>query len=298
MNKFMNTKRKRAGSIIVTALLLVITMATILTVIMTVILNSVRSTRTTTSGLISQYAADAAIERALYYTMIARTSRQVTAGQLEQFLDSEQEDLQIVFSVLGGGDVLFITNAHTDTSSRMHYKSVDTDKTVQVDAYAEDSTNGYQLVPLSETHSVQVDVQWTESSECSPGESRVVVGLVRWSPTQWQDFDSQNTPQSEYAIQCDGSNTPEGQLTSCYYGFSLDANYLYKIRATPITCPLNDITIAVNGTERQMNTFINVEGYGIDARNTIFASQATTAWAPSLLGYYNYVVFSQEQISK
>lgn len=282
----MNVKDNQSGSVIIIALTLLLTLALIVGVLSFVILNAIRSSNNYSFAMRSYYAADAGSEQALYYLHAARGAKNVGLEQTADTLSAlsgtlDNEAIYQVSAVVSSQDVV------------LPLKENDS---IQLDLFSEDYSSSYTLVALDEVDPVNINIQWIEDTTCSPGNSAIEISFSAWSPLLWEDYGTVTDFQNKYMIQCPG---PSGSYT-CGYMATLDPGMLYKMRIKALQCSLSELSVTAqdsSGSSIALNNYLEIESHG-QLSGTEQVIRSTSLWHSPLINYFDYVLFSEDQITK
>lgn len=266
------------GSTLVLVLFIMLVAMVITTTVTTVVLNNLRTTTAFQQHAHGLYAMESGVERALYHIQYARdtetTGAVATATTTSTFTDTLTND-----------------SSYTITTTTEAADPVDLAEgdIVQWDFYAEDYTSGYRLTPIPDIDTIVMT--WSEPSTCSSGTSQIEVSFSSWTELNWEDISDPSTVQTHYVATCGGT---------CSYALGVDSSHLYKVRVEPLTCDITDVEAtpydtygAVLDVANTMN--ISATGaYGEISRQ----GGATVPWNPALSKYFEFVLFSEEPVTK
>ena len=284
----MAVKHTYRGSALIIALIVVAFMAIIVAVIAFLVNNSIRSNRSYSDALHSRYAVEAGEEYALYHVFAARQARTVGAETTAEAISSLSDTFASGASYTVAAEV---DQRHTSINQLTQ------NETLQMNLYTEEHSSGYRLGPLSSTDPVLLAIEWEEPTDCSNGSSAVELSFAKWSPFLWEDFLAVEEYQTRWVIQCDAGSAG----SFCEYQHQLDPGFLYRLRIKALHCAIDDIVI----TTQNQGTGEDV--YAVNAIRVNSSGQYSTArqegnviapWTAPVLEYFDYVIFSEQDLIK
>lgn len=278
----MFVSKDQRGSALVLVLFILLVAALIVSTVTAVILNSVRSTTSYSFGARAHYAAESGVERSLYYLHAARQAK--IYG-----LSETADDITDLTATFANGATYTLT---TQLNSDILYADILLDETGQFDFFAEDYTTGsLRLVPLTDLAGIQIN--WNEDPSCSV--STMEVSFSSWTELLWEDISDFSSGQTRYVVDC-----PVGTVYDCEYTLGVDSNHLYRVRLKPISCAAPEVEVtAVDSTGAAIATynFIHIASQG-QFSTAVQGVAADTLWHAPLTDYFDYVLFSESQITK
>ena len=280
---------RERGSVLIIALVVLAIMAFIVGIVVFIINNSVRSNRSYSNAIRSIYALEGGEEYGLYLLYSSRLARtqgaEETAAAIDGLTDTFTNEASYTLQAAAQQEPIALS-------------SLDEDETAQLDLFAEEYTSGYRLAPLTGSDPMHLVVSWDEDSTlCTSGDSRVELSFTKWSPLQWQDFLALTDYQNTWVIQCPLS----GGSHDCSYTHQLDPNHLYRVRLKAVQCPLDSVTIATENATTGASVYplntVAITGTGEFSTNQE-SGVVTAPWSAPIIDYFDYVLFSEQDIIK
>lgn len=287
----MGVKHNQQGSVIVISLFVLLTLSFLAAVLTMLIFNTIRSTTSYSLSKRSFYAAESGVEEGMYFLQVARVSKEVgveeTVAHINALSTSEADPVtdfsnDAEYTVAAVADNQFVV---TDLPAR---------ESVTLDFFDEDYSSGYSVIPINGLSTIFVG--WNEDISCAtPGSSRIEVSFSSWLPSYWQDLDNPDF-QTRYVVTC-----PGGSSLQCEYnGLGVDDVHIYSVRVKSLDCDLTNVSIA--GYDSTSNLLTNhnevtITGTGILSNSQQTAS-TTSLWRTPLNNYFDYVLFSDEDLVK
>ncbi|EKD79656.1 MAG: hypothetical protein ACD_41C00016G0003 [uncultured bacterium] len=266
------------GSTLVLVLFIMLVAMVITTTVTTVVLNNLRTTIAFNQHAHGLYAMESGVERVLYYTQYARSNETIGAEKTAADTTGLTGDLDNKAS--------YVTAVTVENAPAIDLAE---GETVQWDFYEEDYTAGYRLVPITDLDTIVIT--WSEASACSSGTSQIEVSFSSWTEFNWEDISDPGTVQTHFTATCGAS---------CSYTLGVDSSHLYKVRVKSLNCDISDVEAtpydtygAVLDVANTMNISATGE-YGEVSRT----GGATVPWNPALAKYFEFVLFSEEPVSK
>jgi hypothetical protein len=263
---------------------LLLAMAIIVTTITAVVLNNLKAVTVTTQALNSYYAAESGVERGLYLFQAALLAQTVGAQEVADILNSQTGQLT--------SQATYALDAQV-TAPEVTTNIAEGDS-VQFDLVEEDTSSGLlNIVPLADLHAVYLE--WEPN--CSGAETpSIEVSYTFWTRSQW-DNASVTDPnhQTKYTYSCGSA--------SCTNQLALIPDFMYKVRVKALQCSLDTLTVKALDSTYQIdqplplaNTIVlaSTGSFGITHQNVA----ASSVWRTPLLNYFDYVLFSEEAITK
>jgi len=277
----MFASNNQRGSALVIVLFIILVAALIVSTITAVILNSLRSTTSYSFSLRAHYAAESGVERGLYYLNAARRAKIYGLVETADAING----MTAIFA--NGATYTLVTELNDDILQA----GISEGRTVQFDFFAEDYTTGFRLVPLTDLATIQIN--WNEDSSCSV--STMEVSFSSWTELLWEDISDLSSGQTRYVVDC-----PPGTSFDCEYSLGVDNSYLYRVRLKPIHCNAPEVEVtALDSVENTIVTynFINITSQG-QLSTAVQVVSADAVWHAALTDYFDYVLFSEYQITK
>jgi hypothetical protein len=236
------------------------------------------------------YGAESGNERALYYLEYARSVQTVGVEAAVDAISNLTETFDT------GASYKIVAAASDDNYAVNLSKNV----TQQWDMYGESYPAGYTqpptLVPLSDLDNIAIS--WNESSSCSLGNS-VEIAFSSWTQYAWEDISDPDTIQTRYIVQC--PHTDATSTYDCNYWLGVDDTHLYKVRVKPLDCALEDVTVSgLDSTNAVItsNNLVTISSTGGFGGSTQIVQTVETLWSRRLHRYFDFVIFSQDEITK
>lgn len=269
--------RNQTGSVIVISMIILIVFAAIISVLALIVVNNLRYVVGYSQALQSHYAAETGVEQGLYYTQAGKTAKTIDLDSLHTFVTSIAANNTTQYTIT------FTTNS--DTSLTLPLKD---QETKQLNLYTE-SDNGSYLVTTPLPIGALI-LQWTGTT-CSDGHTN----NIELSDTSWTAQSWDTVTQNRWIY--DSCPSTSG---GCAY--SLQPDFLYKVRFKSLYCTVDDFTVSATDADNP--------GEYLDLQDTITltatgyygkSQQQVTAeilWRSPLINYFDYVLFSEEQVTK
>lgn len=280
------------GSVVVISLFVLLVMSFLAGILTILILNTIRNTASYSLSQRSYYAAESGVEEGMYFLQVARVSKAVgveeTVDQINS-LSATEADPTTDFT----NDAEYTVEATADNDYVV--TDVATNDSVTLDFFDEDYTSGYSVIPITDLSTIFVG--WSEDSSCAiPGSSRIEISFSSWLPNYWQDIIDPSF-QTRYVVTCPSGS---GAFQCEYNGLGVDDVHIYSIRVKSLDCDLVGVTIG--GFDSSSNLLTNHNEVTITATGTLSSSQqfakTTSLWRTPLNDYFDYVLFSDEDLVK
>lgn len=285
------TSPKPRGSTIIYVLFVLFVMTLLAMTVATIMLRSNRTVAGQSHGIQGRFAAESGLERSLYYLQYARVAKTVGV----------ESAITTITTFTGAFDTQ-ATYSMTATAADDNY-SVDIaqSNSQQWDIFGESYPNGSNqppvLTPLTDLDNVSIS--WDEGSTCTASSSYVEISFSSWTQYEWEDISDPSTTQTRYALYCPSSDP--SNPADCNYLLPVDDTHLYKVRVKPIDCDIENVTVqAIDSTTAVIDTanLVTLSSTGEFGDGTRIMSSTNTLWDPKLQHYFDFVVFSEEQITK
>lgn len=289
----MNVKRftsNQSGSTILYVLFILLVITLMATTITTIMLRSNRITLSLSHALQALYAAESGSERALNYLQYAREAK--TVG-----VESAVSNLASFVNAFDTGASYSVVASVTDDN---YAPLVTQNSSQQWDIFGESYPNGTTqppvLTPLTDLS--DISVAWDENSLCTAG-NYVEISFSSWTQYEWESLADPAILPTRYVVQC--PHTDPSSPYDCNYQFGVDDTHLYKVRVKPLDCDLDQVVVsALDSVPAVIETqnLITVESTGEFSNSTRILNSVTTLWDPRLQHYFDFVVFSEQEITK
>lgn len=289
----MNDKRfvaNQSGSTILYVLFILFIITLLATTITTIMLRSNRTTLGLSHALHARYAAESGTERALYYLQYARTVK--TVG-----VESAVVNLATLIDTFDTGASYSVVADVTDDTYAPEIKQ---NSSQQWDIFGESYPNGANqppvLTPLADLSNISV--AWNENSLCAVG-NYVEISFSSWTQYEWESLADPATLPTRYILQC--PSTDPSSPFDCNYQFGVDDTHLYKVRVKPLDCVLDQVMVtALDSVPAAIETqnLVTIDSTGEYSNSTRILNSVTTLWDPRLQQYFDFVVFSEQEITK
>lgn len=275
-------RQSKDGSTLIFVLFIMLIAMLIASTVSFVILKSLQSSTDFSEAVRAHYAAESLAERSLYYIQAQRLAK--TYGVTDTVAD-----VNAMTETLSNSATASIVATVTDNAFT---KDLAQYQTQQYDIYGEDtSTTPYHLAPLTDLQNIQVN--WTESSGCTLGASQVEVGFSSWTSHEWIDISDPTTITTHYVYDCTSGPVCSSSL------LGVDDTHLYKVFVKPLNCAVTDAYVTAFSstgtidTQSQIN-LVSTGTFGHSAKT----ESVTTMWNAPLSDYFNFVLFSEDQLTK
>lgn len=273
------------GSTLVFVLMIMLVAMVITTTVTTVIVNNLQTATAFNQHAHGYYAMESGLERALYYAQFARASKTVAAGTTAGTLSTLTGDL-------GNGASYSVSASFIEDSTAT---DLAIGEAAQFDFYQEDSTSGYRLTPITDLDNISVD--WVETSSCAGSSliSQIEVSFSSWTQFDWEDIsDYSSAGATHFTYTC------PSPPSSCNTSVGVDSSHLYKVRVKALNCDIESLTVTPEDTfytTLSVANTLDIEATG-DYGQISRSGGATTPWSPALNRYFEYVLFSEDEIRK
>lgn len=275
------------GSTIIYVLFIMLIAMILTSTLTSIMLRSIKVTSGYSESAQSYYAAESGIERGLYYVQWARDRKTVgvqsAVGTISDYGDT-----------LSFGARYDVAATVTDDNFQ---PDLALEQNQQWDIFGEDYVSGYHLIPLPDLDNIAID--WNEPSACDTGTSQIEVSFSSWTQFQWEDISDPDTVQTRFVELCPG--TKDASPYDCTGSLlGVDDSHLYRVRLKPVQCDLEDVTVtALDATGAAIPTYnvitITSTATYLNSQRTL---KANTLWHPPLQHYFDFVLFSEDQITK
>lgn len=286
----MEDKYHQRGSVLVISLFILLALAFFAGMLTLLVLNTIRSTTNYSLAQRSSYAAESGLEQGLFYLHQARVSKNVGVEETVAKIGA--------LSITEADPNNFSSDAEYFVEATSGINTVQTTladgESVTLDFFDEDYSAGYSVIPIANLSTIFVG--WNESPSCStPGSSKIEVSFSSWLPSYWQDL-SDPAFQTKYAVTC-----PPGTIFQCEYnGLGVDDLHIYSVKIKALECDLDNVEIsAYDLASMRLPThnevMISSTGELGSTKKTI---NAKSLWRTPLNDYFDYVLFSDEDLVK
>ncbi|MBU0670543.1 hypothetical protein KKF29_00115, partial [Patescibacteria group bacterium] len=222
------------------------------------------------------YAAESGLEKSLYTLKINREQRAGLANTVNEILGFQNELLK--------NNSKWSINSVTDSED-----SVST-PLAQLNSMEVNYYNPDDYATSIITGSSQLEVTWIETSACA-APTDVEITVNKWHAGYWpEDPDKEDIV--EKFLASGGS-----------YTRALDSGWFYQVRARPMDCDLDEITItAIDTTSSQPKVVpiygeLTITSIGESGRSKQ-ALVAKTTWQVPIYSLYDFALFSECDIVK
>ena len=269
------------------ALLLMAAMTAVGIGLAVLIVGELKASSNIDHSIVAYYGAETGVEWALL---------RVKTGRANDTLDETINGTDGVIRLSG---ILAYSDAEWETSQSSISESIiltslPKNKSVELDLFNPD------VAGLAEAGGVEsVKFYWSDS--CS-GRSWLEIGYVFWNPglKTWSE-DKQAVYKNTIAC---GNNS--GKPCEKFYANYFDDSVAYKLRVKALYCDVENLQITaydrdngdlVGGLVVNIPSRIYIKSIGTYADSQI-ALTASTPWFPSILGLFDYAIFSEEDLDK
>lgn len=276
-----NNINKQRGSIILYALILMLVLSAIVTLIASIVLISIRSTSNSNKAITAFYAAETGLERSLQTIKANRDNQTVS---LDYTLYTTINGWGATTLTTASSRYLVVSN-NTETTSINFNLPIGTSK--QIDLFEPDDGS-----PVIETTAATVNMAWDLGTNCisTCASPDLEYSYKTFQSTTWGTAAS-GEDYTTYKIGC---TTPPCSSGS----YSLTPSFGYQLKFKPICCDLDNVTISVNnGSDISFKNYLIIESTG-SLGNSSVKLRANTIWKPPLSGLGEYVLFSEQSITK
>lgn len=286
---FRNGKDQR-GSVVVYALLLLLSMSAVAFFLSTLTFREIQLTRTTKEGVQTLYAAESGLERALDLVATARVNHQT--------LQETRDQLVTVNGVLAVSDVTYTIAQETQdalTSIRIP-QTLQTPKGYGVQVDMVDPDHPFDL---RTDWTDSVTMQWNLQDQTSCAASRIEISF--------QEI-SDDTPDDgtivKQIVSCD---SPLDNIFDCAATLNTptiiqpDASFIFRARA--LECPMTLAEVVFVSDDFGIETPTPLPGYlrivaTGEGKFTKHLIRATMKWTPNASQLADFVLFSVDKVEK
>ncbi|MBI2415654.1 MAG: hypothetical protein HYV33_03270 [Candidatus Kerfeldbacteria bacterium] len=269
------------GSVLVITMFILLTIGLMAGVLTAIVVNQLKITVNYSGAAKAYYGAESGIERGLFYAQRARLQKTIGAT-------ATADTINLLSGFLSNG-VGYQVDATAQQNSFTF--NLPEDNSTQFDIFAEDYTDGFlTIVPLSGAKNLTVN--WIEQCTTATPPSQLELTLYQWEPTQWEDLTDPAAVRTNYVASCAG--------TPCQFNLGMDDTHLYRVRLKALRCDLtqgfaqvlNDTFTPLNLTTTmtiESTAFFSINGQRITVQSL---------WNPPVNSYVDYVLFSEDTITK
>lgn len=267
----MKDKKNQQGSIVIYATFLMIILCSIVTLLAYLILVSIRATSNSKQSIIAFYAAESGLEKSLFSI---KTNRDNQSQTLASTITSMNGSTALAYS---SRDVILADYSSTTELDFSLLKG----QSKQIDVFNPDS--GLSILTASDT----ANLSWTASS-CTGASNPAEFGIKEFSGlggAAWGDiFDT------DYLVSLPAASP---------FTQALLPNYNYQIKIKALECDLSDVhfSITSGSTPIALPNYITIRSTATNGKASI-KLQADTIWKLPLSGLGEYVLFSEDTITK
>lgn len=275
---------KQKGSIVIYATFLMLMLSSIVMLMAFIVLINLRSTRISTDAVVAYYAAETGLEKSLY-TM--KTDRDSQTKKLSQTLTTIDSYI--------GVDLDESSSAYTAVSYQETtniYNIIAAGQNRDFHIYDTDTGN-----PLIVNPGTAIGIQWErEDQTCNPA---YIIGSGNPADLEFayesftiSTLDAASGYDETMILDCAPGSEP------CSYNWSPTENFNYKIKTKPLYCDLEiEMLVNENGTLLPFPNYVNIESTGEHGDSSLLLN-AQTLWQPPLSGLGEYVLFSEDILTK
>ena len=264
-------KGRQQGSIVIYAVLVMLILTAIVTLMAFMVFVSIRSATNSKNAAIAFYAAETGLEKSLYTIDKNRDS-----SLLSTTLSAINSAGVVTLSYARGTYTLAANNTETTTLTFDLAKG----QSQQIDLF--DPDDGSSLFP---ENTPTVNLSWTNDLLCAG--SPIEFGLKEFNSSDWSAIFDQ-----EYLVIL--------PPTSPYNTYALEQNFNYQVKIKALQCDLTDVNFSVVNDDSTLEPFPNllvIRSVGAKGKSSI-KLEARWVWKPPLSGLGEFVLFSEEQITK
>lgn len=277
--------QSRRGSVLVITLFILLLIGAIVAILTAIIINQLHSVTNYSRSYVARASVETAVERGLYYAQLARATRTLGAGETATLLNSLTGTLD------NGATYTVLASADNDTIST----TLATNATVQYDVFDEDYSSGtLELTGITDLHLLGFDWDYDTTCTATP---QLEISQYRWEPTAWTDLSDPTTVTTRSIINC----IPPSTSTSiaCEYALGVSSSYLYRIRVKALNCgaTVNFSAHDSTGQNVYLHSQLDIDGQA-QFGNATQEIKSTALWHPPLNDYLDYVLFSNEVLTK
>jgi hypothetical protein len=257
----------------------------ITTTLATVVFSNRRAATAYNHHAHAYYGAESGLERGLYYLQYARDAKTIGA-------QASADSIAAFTGNFSNQTTYTMGSAFVDG----HSISLSTGQAGQWDLFGEDYSAGYALVPMTDLNAVEVT--WSESDSCTPLTSQVEVSFSSWTAEEWEDITDPATVVTHYVATCPGPGTGDPECDG--YSLGLDNTKLYKVRVKAMNCAIEGVVVTALDSSGQAIAdldYVQLTATGDYGGSTPSVS-LVAPWNPTLNSYFEYVIFSEDAITK
>jgi hypothetical protein len=262
------------GSVILYAVFLMMALSATAILTAFVILTSIRYTSNSTHATSAFYAAESGIENSLYKIRDYRDTRGTVVDAVADINDDS--------GTLSNGADYSVDADHEYIDSLSFDLPMYSSK--QVDVFDPDTAESL----LSATGTIIIT--WHKAVGCTDA-ADLELSIKSFTNSSWEDSLDTGIGEGTYKLYC---------ATSCTNNaYSLQSGYSHKIKLKPVYCDLviDSITISSGGSDITFRNYIKIVSTG-EMGTATFPMQAETIWKPPLSGLGEFVLFSEDTITK
>ncbi len=274
-------KTNQSGSVLVISMIILIVFAAIISLLALIVMNNLRYVTGYSQAQQSFNAAESGVEQTLYFVEAARTAKIIDVSKLITIVNS-------VTTNTPNYDVSLMANS--DTSIQLDLAN---QTTTQLNLYTEiyHAAEGYLITNPLNIKALQV--QWP-NAVCEDGHNNSLeLSNTAWTSQSWNNaVEDPSTFQMRWVYDnCSSS-------TGCSYG--LQTGFLYKMRLKALYCQIPNLVISAMDTANKAIPL--QERLALTSSGSMGSSEqqitAEVLWRTPLNDYFDYVLFSEEQITK
>lgn len=272
------------GSVLVITLYILLTMGAILGVLTAIIINQLHSVTNYSRSYIARAGGETAVERALYYAQLARVTKTLGVEETVTLLDTLSGTLD--------NDTTYSVDAAVDND--LIITKLPVDGTVQYDVFDEDySTGSLQLTGLTDLNLLSFD--WDYDTSCT-NTPQLEISAYRWEPIAWADLSDPTSFTTHYIVNC---IPPATSGITCQYALGGSSTYLYRVRVKALNCSaiVGFAAHDTTGAHINLHSQLDIDGIALFV-NATQRIKAQAMWHPPINDYLDYVIFSDETLTK
>jgi hypothetical protein len=297
--KFMDQDNKKIknerGVVLLLALLLIAAITATGVGFSLLIIGELKASSNIDNSIVAYYAAQNGVEHALL---------EVKDGRANSTLDETINGttgvggiVRMEGSLLPLGVAATWDTRQSTTSEDIILASVPKNKTVELDLLNPDD-------PAEASAVESVKFEWSDSCE---GISWLEIGYVYWTPGTQISWPTDSQMVYKNIAACERGSGHYGRPCDPYianYFSATSPEKVYRLRIKALDCDVENLSItaydtdnAPTGDEIPIPSRVNIKSIGTYANSRI-ALTVSTPWLPSILGLFDYAIFSEENLDK
>ncbi|MFA5995104.1 MAG: hypothetical protein WCW27_05650 [Patescibacteria group bacterium] len=267
----------QAGSVLVIVMIMLIIFAAIISTLALIILNNLRFVTSYKQSTLGFMTAESGVEQGLYYAQSARTAKTIDPTTLNERLQTITAGKTIITQAQ---DEELILSLAENEVNQLHLYTESYNKTLSYLTTVPDNIGSVQF-------------SWTNNS-CGDGHVNTLeISDTAWTVQEW-DSETKNTAMQKTRWVYNECNN------GCSFGLTRD--YLYKLRLKALYCDITDLSVKALDINDSTKFVPLKETITISSVSTTGQYQQTVTanmlWRSPLNNYFDYVLFSEEKVTK